>query len=251
MSTVLFAIPAFNEAATIAQCVTEASQAARRARLKPVLVVADDDSTDDTAHLAREAGAYVIKVHHRQISAVRNAAAVAAIALAGGDALELDTPLIFVDGDTLISQALLEDALAALRAGAVGGGARTAFDERTPAWATLVMKLLAGPLLYWHGYAGGCFLYCRLDAFHAIGGFDEAFYAGEEIHFLKALKKLKRGKVRILRASSLTSGRKIRQYSPWRLLTALFTIVRTRARTRDGLEIWYSGEREDVAQRRL
>lgn len=240
MRPVLIAIPAFNEAATIGACVAAALEAARAAGLEPTLVVANDASTDATATLALEAGATVIDVEHRQIAAVRNSAATAVLALIPPSP---DDMLVFVDGDTLMTSELLLGARHALDEGCVGGGARVRFDE-APRWARWFMATMAGPLLWWWGYAGGCFLYCRRDAFEAVGGFDEQYFAGEEIYFLGSLKKLRRGRVRILRHAAVTSGRKMRQFSALQLVGVLFTVARTRAKRRDGLELWYSGERE-------
>ncbi len=251
MPRVLIAIPAFNEAQHIGACVTAALTSARKAGLEPVLVVANDASTDATADLARNAGAIVVDVECRQIAAVRNAAARAVLHLPGAPPPAPDDVLVFIDGDTLISVPLLKEACEALNDGFVGGGARVRFDEGTPRWATIFFLTLAGPLLYWRGYAGGCFLYCRRDAFEASGGFDEAYFAAEELHFLKALKRLRRGKVRILKNASITSGRKVRQYSPWRLVRTLLTMLRTGARKRDGLDLWYSGEREETTEKTL
>ena len=120
MRRVLIAIPAFNEAQTIRACVRAALEAARQADLSASVVVANDASSDSTAALAREAGAKVVDVEHRQIAAVRNAAARSVLALPG----EPDDLLVFIDGDTLVNAELLRGARRAIDAGGVGGGAR-------------------------------------------------------------------------------------------------------------------------------
>ncbi|PYL63748.1 MAG: hypothetical protein DMF25_09495 [Verrucomicrobia bacterium] len=91
----------------------------------------------------------------------------------------------------------------------------------------------------------GAFLFTSRKNFEAIGGFDEQFFIGEEIFFSLALKRL--GRFKILREAIVTSGRKLRMYSPGTILTrSLAIIIRgTRAaRSRDRLDLWYNGKRE-------
>ena len=50
----------------------------------------------------------------------------------------------------------------------------------------------------------------------AIGGFDERYFAGEDAGFVSALKR--RGPFAVPRPVVITSGRKLRAYSAWRIL---------------------------------
>ncbi len=68
---VTIVIPALNEGSHIAECVRHLSWASQ-------VIVADGGSTDDTARLAREAGAHVLVVPNVTIAAQRNAAIAAA-----------------------------------------------------------------------------------------------------------------------------------------------------------------------------
>ena len=72
----------------------------------------DDASTDATSAIARQQGAQVVRVEHRQISATRNAGARRAHGAV----------LFFVDADTLVNASAVHSALRVVRAGAVGGG---------------------------------------------------------------------------------------------------------------------------------
>src|SRR4029079_6981381 len=84
------------------------------------MVVADDASTDGTAAVARALGAHVVSVPHRRIAAARHRAARAA----HGDLL------VFVDADTLVTEAAVRGAVLAMRRGAAGGGSAIRVDGR-------------------------------------------------------------------------------------------------------------------------
>src|SRR6185436_17040323 len=93
---------------------------------------------------------------------------------------------IFVDADTHVAPGTLEQAMAAIRGGAVGGGARFRF-ESGPAWSHLLgdaVQALMGAL----SWAAGCFVFVKRADFEAVGGFDERYYASEEIVLSQALK---------------------------------------------------------------
>jgi GT2 family glycosyltransferase len=55
---------------------------------------------------------------------------------------------------------------------------------------------------------GGACMFMTREAFHAAGRFDERYFAGEEIHFARALKKV--GPFRMAPHPVITSGRKFR-----------------------------------------
>ena len=78
-----------------------------------------------------------------------------------------------------------------------------------------------------------------------MGGFDEQYFAGEEVYFTLALKKL--GPFRILREPIVTSARKLRMHSTRSLLSQSFLIVlggKRAVRSRAKLALWYDGKRE-------
>lgn len=122
---VSFIIPAHNEAAWIGRTLRAIRTAAESVAVPYEMIVVDDASTDQTARLAKEQGACVIQVSHRQIAATRNAGA----RIATGEVL------FFVDADTLVNAEALRAGLDALRGGAVGGGCLVRFDHRLPLWA--------------------------------------------------------------------------------------------------------------------
>lgn len=227
-------VPAWNEAAVLPRTLAALREAVAATGVPAEILVVDDASTDATAEIAAAAGARVERVHRRQIAAVRNAGAAAA----RGDLL------VFVDADTLVPAATLAAAVKAMTEGDAGGGANVRLDEPAP-WAIrlpLWIFIAAYRLL---GHAAGCFLFCRREAFEAAGGFDERFFASEEIGLSKALRR--QGRFVKVAPPVITSGRKVRLYRPWPLFRdALLLLLRgPRAwQSRERLGIWYEGRRE-------
>jgi glycosyltransferase involved in cell wall biosynthesis len=230
-----FVVPAHDEEGAIAATVRSIGDAARSAQAAFEIIVVDDASSDRTAELAAAEGAQVLRIERRQIAAARNAGARAA----------RGETFVFVDADTLIGADVVTGLERAIDAGAVGGGAAIRFDAPTPRWLDVVL-----PASIWLArrlrITGGCFLFCRRDAFEAVGGFDETLFAAEEIRLCRALRA--RGEFVILREAVLTSGRKLRTYSAFELLGAALRIglagtagVRDRSR----LGIWYDPRRPD------
>ena len=165
-----FVVPAHDEEAAIAATLRAIRAAAGATQAPFEIIVVDDTSRDRTAERAAAEGAQVLRIERRQIAAARNAGARAA----RGDTF------VFVDADTLIGVDVVRGLLCAIGAGAIGGGAAVRFDAPTPRWLDAVLPAgiwLARQLRI----TGGCFLFCRRDAFEAVGGFDEALFAAEEI----------------------------------------------------------------------
>ncbi len=178
----------------------------------------------------------MVEVAKRQIAGTRNAGARAS----AGDML------VFVDADTRVNGALIAEAAAALRSGAVGGGARVSFYEDVPGWARFSMALFT-PLYFRIGrWAAGCFVFCTRAAFEAAGGFDETIYAGEEIGFSRALKR--HGRFVIVRAWVETSPRKVRGRSAWQMMRITADVLRKGGLTlglkrREDAGFWYDERR--------
>ena len=153
--------------------------------------------------------------------------------------------MIFVDADTVVSEAVVRAAAEAMKRGAVGGGAGVRFDGQIPRYAELMQPLLVR-LFRAAGMGCGCFLFCTREAFEAAGGFDEALFASEEIGMSLALKR--QGRFVVLRESVTTSGRKLRMYSGKQVLLIISRILLAgpkALKNRERLELWYSGRRED------
>jgi glycosyltransferase involved in cell wall biosynthesis len=230
-----FIVPAHNEELLIGRTLESLHAAALSVDEPYEIVVTDDCSTDQTARIAMAHGARVVSVTYRQISATRNAGAREAVG----------NWLFFVDADTIASPAAVQEALGAMRRGAVGGGCVFQFDGRLPLWARSIYRL-AVPLMRLWKLVGGCFLFCTRDAFRDVGGFPERYYAAEEVFFTAALKR--RGRFVVPRPCVTTSGRKLRTLSALELARALLRTAlggKAALRQREGLAIWYGPRRTD------
>jgi glycosyltransferase involved in cell wall biosynthesis len=230
-----FVVPAHNEERLLGGTLDAIHQAASTTGQNYEVIVVDDGSTDRTATVAEGHNARVVRVSHRQIAASRNSGAKAA----AGDLL------IFVDADTSVNPDVIGQAIAAIRAGAIGGGAGIKFDEPIPLYARLLVPILV--LSFRVGnLAAGCFVFCTRDAFFAVGGFNEAYFGGEEVIISRALRR--QGRFVILRSKVVTSGRKLRTYTARELMSSMFHLVRRgpkAVRHREGLELWYGERRDD------
>jgi glycosyltransferase involved in cell wall biosynthesis len=207
-----FIVPAHNEERWIGRCVASIRASMQSIGEPYEVIVVNDASTDATPRMAVESGARVLNVALRKISAVRNAGA----REASGDIF------FFVDADTQVNEATISAGLAALRAGAAGGGCVFEFDGRLPLWSRMVHRFatVVARIIRW---VGGCFIFCTREAYAATGGFSEQLYAGEDIAFVQALKKV--GRFVVPKPTVITSGRKIAVVSFWDVMVLVATIA--------------------------
>jgi len=229
-----FIVPAYNEQTELPSTLAAIRAAASDVAQPFEIIVVDDASTDATPEIAEQAGARVVSIHRRQIAAARNAGARAA---RGGY-------LFFVDADTRINQTHITEALAALEAGYAGGSARVLMDGFVPLWGRILLRLFS-VLYFGLNLGAGAFLFTTCRNFEAIGGFDEEHFAGEEVYFSLALRRL--GRFKVLREPILTSGRKLRMYPAKEIVGTLFIMIvggPRMARSRARLRLWYEGKRE-------
>lgn len=230
-----FVIPAHNEEALLGQTLQALRKAADTLKTPYEVIVVDDDSTDRTAAIARSWNASVVPVKLRKISAVRNAGA----RVARGDVF------IFVDADTLVMANTLGAVATALDRGAIGGGARVKLDDGVPLWGRLLTKMVVA-VFFQMRLAGGCFIFARRSVFETVGGFDETYFASEEVHLSRALKR--QGRFVIVRPPVITSGRKFRIFSARDYFQQAARFFRgggwSGVKRRDCLPMWYEEHRE-------
>ena len=232
-----FIVPAYNEETEL-PCTLAAIRAAASGVAQPFeIIVVDDASTDPTPEIAEQAGARVVSIHRRQIAAARNAGA----RTAQGEYL------FFVDADTRINKTHVTEAMALLDSGYTGGSARGVMDGFIPLWSRILLHAFC-TLYFGLNLGAGAFLFTTRCNFEATGGFDEQYFAGEEVYFSLALRKL--GRFKVIREPVLTSGRKLRMYPAKEILGTLFIMIlggprMTRSRAR--LRLWYDGKRETGA----
>ena len=231
-------VPAFNEEALLPGSLA-AIRAAMAAFDDAELIVCDNNSTDRTAEIARAAGAKVVFEPVNQIGRARNTAAAHAV----GDWL------VFVDADSHPSHALFAQAADAMTSGRclAGGSTVQMIDGRRLGDAMVAGWNAISVVTRW---AAGAFIFVDAAAFRAVGGFSSHLYATEEIDLFRKLKRQARSQRRrvvILRGHPLrTSGRKMRLYTPFELVTLLVRTALSGGRTLRRAEdcfVWYDGRR--------
>jgi glycosyltransferase involved in cell wall biosynthesis len=234
-----FIIPAHNEEAFLPRTLQAIHESARSIGAPYEIIVVNDASTDRTSDIARQSGARVLNVNHRQIAATRNSGARAAC----GDRF------FFIDADTTINPRALASALRHLDKGAAGGGALCRFDGVVPHYARLLLWWL-GLFMRLAGISGGAFMFCTRQAFLATGGFDEKLFAAEDAAMSWALKR--EGRFIVLWPTVLTSGRRVREKHGLQILSILIRmaffpkLLRRRANVKT---IWYESNRHPQQSR--
>jgi glycosyltransferase involved in cell wall biosynthesis len=229
-----FIVPAHNEELELPATLAAIHAAVMDFAQPYQIIVVDDASTDATSEIAMRAGAKVMRIQRRQIAAARNA---------GGQAAQGEY-LFFVDADTRIKQTHITEAIAALNAGYAGGSARVAMDGFIPLWGRILLRGFSS-VYFGLNLGAGAFLFTTRRNFEAISGFDEQYFAGEEVYFSLALKKL--GGFKVLREPIVTSGRKLRMYPAKQFLRNFFGVIiggPRAVRSRAKLRLWYDGKRE-------
>ena len=229
-----FIVPAYNEEHELPDTLAAIHDAASCAAQPYEIIVVDDASTDATPEIAARGSAKVIPINRRQIAASRNAGARAA----------KGEYLFFVDADTRIDRAHVSGGIAALEDGYAGGGARVAMDGFIPIWGRMLLRGFSS-VYFGLNLGAGAFLFTTRGNFDLVGGFDEQYFAGEEVYFSLELRK--RGGFKVLREPVVTSARKLRMYPAKDFLRKFFGVIfrgPRGVRSREKLSLWYDGKRE-------
>ena len=211
-------IPAHNEAGELPGTLTKLRAGLATLDVATEIVVVDNAASDATATTALVHGARVVSERHRQIARARNTGARAATG----------EWLLFVDADTWPPADLLARACAELAAGTCGGGAQVDMPElpsRIYRWGVRGWNALARRFRL----AAGCFLFVRREAFFAVGGFDERYYAGDEVLLSRRLARWGRQRgcafVIIAAPAVMTSGRKAEWFGPLQHLATILLVM--------------------------
>jgi len=234
---VSFIIPAYNEESLLPSTIRAIHDAAREVGVEYEVVVADDDSDDETAKIAIDHGAVVAPTKNRQIAATRNA----------GARESCGEMIIWVDADTRVTVGAVRGAVKAMTLGASGGGARILFDRPCPMYARVILP----PMLVLYrlaGLASGAFIFCTRETFDSTGGFDETMYAGEEAVMSKAIGRC--GRFAWVNDPVYTSSRKLRTYSGGEIFlecVRLASMGLKGTKSRENKDIWYGPRRTDPA----
>lgn len=233
---VSFIIPAYNEEILLPSCLLSLQRMCQDHNVNNFeIIVCDNNSTDETAQVAQAAGARVVFEPHNQIAKARNTAA----------QQTTGQWLCFVDADTLIPPKLGRKFFELIQKPETGGGGTLVdFDvTNTPFFAKLVLQLWNKVSVIF-SLAAGSFIFCRKQAWTDVGGFDEAYYAAEEVYFSQALKKwckTKKLNFKIIQDASVsTSARKLEWNSSISLFTTMLKLLRPGAlKNRSTCSFWY------------
>ena len=201
------------------------------------IIVVNNDSTDDTEIVAQEMGSKVVFERERKISKVRNT----------GVSFSKGRFLMFIDADTIVPVSTIEQSYKSLLSGiAYGGGALIEFDKKRE-------NFFLGRLVpsFWNWLsktfkmAAGSFIFCHKQDFVDCGGFPESIYAGEELVFVRNLKRIKRkSEAKFLMITDFpvtTSSRKLDWYGNWQMFFYLlmFFLFPFAVRFRKLCGFWY------------
>jgi glycosyltransferase involved in cell wall biosynthesis len=249
-------IPAYNEARYIAHCVRSTRDTmAQVSRSQPEVTwrvfVTDNNSTDGTADLARAAGADAVVFEPvNQISRARNAGAEAALAHVPASPQHW---LVFLDADSRISPALIDEMLDHARRGRAAGGAALLRFEPTNSFMQIAEPTF-NIILRVSKATPGAFMFCRSDAFVDIGGFRKDVFAGEDAYFGYDIRRWGRPRglalVMLTKNRVVTSSRKLALYRPAEIATLLLRFVFSWKRLvtdKSKLALFYDGRRETGA----
>lgn len=203
-------IPAYNEEEFLPRLLDSIEVARRNysgGRDQVEVIVADNDSTDRTAAVAREQGARVVHVAKRRIASARNGGARAAT----GDIL------CFIDADSAVHPQTFDAIEAAMKTGRYVWGVTGARLERK-SFALLVTYLLMMPMVWLTGLDTGL-SFCRREDFEIVGGYDEERLYAEDVLLPLALRRFgrRRGQktVRLPQVKALACTRKFDQFGDW------------------------------------
>ena len=208
-------VPAFNEAdylpATLGAIEAAAGHLRLRSGAEVETIVVDNNSTDETAAIARSKSAAVVHEPVQGIARARNAGA----RHAQGDVL------VFVDADVLVPPALFEAIHDAMTDPAcVGGGVDV---EYRPQRRVMRLYLRAWRLLARRmRLVQGATQFCRRDAFEQVGGYDEQAWIGEDVDFYRSMERLAGsvgGTVRFIEQPRVqASSRRFDRWPLWKTL---------------------------------
>ena len=174
-------IPAYNEEKLIYRTLLSVSKAARQFELDTnetiELIVVDNASTDRTVEIANRFDVTIVREERRMISAVRNAGAKAA----------KSEILCFLDADSEVSENIFTLVYEAMQSESyIGGGVKMMLDQpgilfKGIALGSQIMSFITG--------ISAVLIYTKKETFEKLGGFDERYYAGEDLKFIFRLKK--------------------------------------------------------------
>ena len=221
-------IPAYNEEKCLPAMLEKISAALAIVRCDSEIIVVDNESTDETARVAKSFGAKVFTETEHNIARVRNTGA----KNSSGDVL------IFVDADTLVPETLFQTIADQMKnEKCFGGAVAVDYEPSERQWMNYY-------LLGWRFWGNlfnmkqGAAQFCRKSIFDKLHGYDETVYMGEDVMFywrLSKFAKQKGGRLLFIKDPKVTtSARRFDRMSIWKtlLLTHPLFILLTSRRKR-------------------
>lgn len=202
-------IPAWNEEKYLPRLLSTV-ETARTACSEPdaiEVIVADNDSTDGTASIARELGCRVVSIEKRRIAAARN----------GGAAAANGEIFCFVDADSQIHPDTFLEIDEVMSTGRYIAGASGVRMERMSLGIALTWCLMMPMVIAMRMDTGVVF--CRREDFESIGGYNEDRHFAEDVEFLLTLRRIGKARgqrlVRLRRSKAVASTRKFDSHGDW------------------------------------
>jgi GT2 family glycosyltransferase len=176
---VSFVIPVKNDAERLDRCLTSIRTVAHGHPVE--LIVVDNGSSDASPETARRHGAIVLDVPEGRVSELRNRGA----ARASADILG------FVDADHELGQGWVDAAVEDLHDARVGAVGARCDSPPGGTWVQHQYAALRGRTIGWADaeWMGAGNLAVRRSAFNALGGFDRALEACEDVDFCNRLRR--------------------------------------------------------------
>ena len=179
--TLSFVVPAHDEEDSIERCVVSIGRFAPEGLSREVIVV-DNGSKDQTANVARKAGATVVSSNGATIAAARNDG----VRTSRGDVL------VFLDADCALTEGWGEEfthlleRIHQVHPCCAGSQVFPPPDESVFLWKYWFEPFVTQGSA---SHVGSAHMICARDAFHAVGGFDESLETGEDFDFCARIRR--------------------------------------------------------------
>ena len=220
MTRISLIIPAHNEEIYLPELLDSVEKACKCFSSGPAsieVIVVDNQSTDNTAAIAKQRGCLVVHEKTRIIAAVRNA----------GARIAQSEIIAFTDADNTIHPDTFNEIVKALSSPKVVGGSTGVRLERMSLGIACAYAIIV-PMV-WATRMDTGVVFCRKRDFQKIGAYNEGHLFAEDVEFLWRLIKLGRDRgqrlVRIRKCKAITSTRKFDQFGDWHYVLLVFKFI--------------------------
>ncbi|HEY1738687.1 MAG TPA: glycosyltransferase [Acidimicrobiia bacterium] len=207
---ILVAIPARDEASSIAACVQSVDRSAARLDVPTVVVVAADSCSDSTADVARATAVHAVDLIVSEGQWCRAGAARAAAVSLGLDAIEhprCRTWIASTDADCVVPEDWLERHSGLAAAWAALAGTVELDPSSTPAPLLAEFRVAYGPATGAHRHVHGANLGVWADAYEHVGGWRTDIAVGEDHALWHELRRAGMAVIHTARTTVVTSSR--------------------------------------------